>query len=67
MNQVRWLEQILREEKERLADARRTIRRNPKSYSAKVALQSSEIRLDELKNRLECLRKTARTDQPSNR
>ena len=67
MNQVRWLEQVLSEEKERLAAARQTIQKNPDSYSAKVALQSSEIRLAELKSRLRTERESCGAGRPTSR
>ncbi|MGI9536882.1 MAG: hypothetical protein ACR2PB_07415 [Desulfocapsaceae bacterium] len=53
MNQKSWLEKTLDNEKERLFSARKILKKNPDSYSAKVALQSAEHRLADLQQRLE--------------
>ena len=52
MNQKSWLEKTLDNEKERLFSARQILKKNPDSYSAKVALQSAQHRLADLKQRL---------------
>jgi hypothetical protein len=57
MNQIEWLEQLLDKEKERLFIARQNLKNNPLSYSAKVAIQSAERSLAELKNSLQNERK----------
>jgi len=52
MNQKSWLEKTLDNEKERLCSARQILKKNPDSYSAKVALQSAQHRLADLQQRL---------------
>ncbi len=52
MNQKSWLEKTLDNEKERLFSARQILKKNPDSYSAKVALQSAQHRLADLQQRL---------------
>ena len=52
MNQKSWLEKTLDNEKERLFSARQILKKNPDSYSAKVALQSAQHRLEDLQQRL---------------
>lgn len=52
MNQMTWLKQNLDNEKKRLNSARQILKKNPTSYSAKVALQSAENRLADLQQRL---------------
>ena len=52
MNQMTWLKQNLDNEKKRLNSARQMLKKNPASYSAKVALQSAENRLADLQQRL---------------
>ena len=52
MNQKSWLEKTLDNEKKRLFSARQILKKNPHSYSAKVALQSAEHRLADLRQRL---------------
>ena len=53
MDQLSWLEKNLDNEKKRLFSARKTLKKNPHSYSARVALQSAENRLKELEKRLD--------------
>ena len=52
MNKKSWLEKTLDNEKERLFSARQILKKNPDSYSAKVALQSAQHRLADLQQRL---------------
>ena len=52
MNQKSWLEEALDKEEERLFSARQILKKNPNSYSAKVALQSAEHRLEDLRERI---------------
>jgi hypothetical protein len=52
MNKESWLEKTLDNEKKRLISARQILKKNPNSYSAKVALQSAEHRLADLQQRL---------------
>jgi hypothetical protein len=52
MSNKSWLEKLLDNEKKRLVSAQQTLTKNPDSYSAKVALQSAEHRLADLKQRL---------------
>ena len=53
MHQASWLKQNMDNEQKRIHVARQVLKKNPASYSAKVALQSAEHRLAELKRRLE--------------
>lgn len=53
MNQITWLEQNLDKIKERAFAARQNLKKNPTSYSARVNLQTVEMRLAELQNRLQ--------------
>ena len=52
MEQKSWLEKTLDNETKRLFLARQVLKKNPHSYSAKVALQSAEHRLEDLKQRM---------------
>ncbi len=52
MNKESWLEKTLDNEKKRLISARQILKKNPNSYSAKVALQSAEHRLADLQQHL---------------
>ncbi len=52
MEQKSWLEETLDNEKKRLFLARQVLKKNPHSYSAKVALQSAEHRLEDLQQRM---------------
>ena len=52
MKQTSWLEKTLKRERKRLLSARQMLKKNPKSYSAKVTSQSAEQRLAELQHLL---------------
>ncbi len=53
MNRIEWFEQLLDKEEKRLFVARQNLKNNPSSYSTKVAIQSAERSLTELKNSLQ--------------
>lgn len=56
MNQTSWLEQTIDKAKQRLDLARQALKKNPKSYSARVTLQSAENRLANLHERFKNLK-----------
>ena len=57
MNRIEWFEQLLDKEEKRLFIACQILENNPLSYSAKVAIQSAERSIGELKNNLQNERK----------
>jgi hypothetical protein len=66
MNQIEWLEQHLRKAEKRLVDARLSLKKNPRSYSAKVTIQSAERHLTDLRKDLQIERKKSVSHQHIN-
>ena len=66
MNQIEWLEQHLKKAEKRLVDAQLSLKKNPRSYSAKVTIQSAERNLMDLRKDLQIERKKSVSRQHIN-